>query len=124
MNNAIIKIKDAIVSYREDIALQDVSLEVKKGEFIGIIGPNGAGKTTLLTVINGMGKLVKGEAIVLGLAVNQRNGTKLRRRIGYVAQAEDFDPRLPINVRETVMCGSYGRLGLLNRPGKADRERV
>ncbi len=124
MNNAVIKIKDAIVSYREDIALQDVSLEVKKGEFIGIIGPNGAGKTTLLTVINGMGKLVKGEAIVLGLPVNQRNGTKLRRRIGYVAQAEDFDPRLPINVRETVMSGSYGRLGLLHRPGKADWERV
>jgi len=124
LNNTVIKIKDAIVSYREDIALQDVSLEVKKGEFIGIIGPNGAGKTTLLTVINGMGKLVKGEARVLGLPVNQRNGTKLRRRIGYVAQAEDFDPRLPINVRETVMSGSYGRLGLLHRPGKADWERV
>ena len=41
-----------------------------------------------------------------------------------MAQAEDFDPRLPINVRETVMCGSYGRLGLLHRPGKADWERV
>lgn len=124
MNNTVIKIKDAVVSYREDVALQGVSLEVKKGEFIGIIGPNGAGKTTLLTVINGMGNLVSGQASVLGLSVNQRNGTKLRRKIGYVAQAENFDPRLPINVRETVMSGSYGRLGPLHRPGKADWERV
>jgi len=59
MDNTVIKIQDAVVSYREDVALQGVSLEVNKGEFIGIIGPNGAGKTTLLTVINGLGKLVQ-----------------------------------------------------------------
>jgi ABC-type Mn2+/Zn2+ transport system ATPase subunit len=62
MDSTVIKIQDAVVSYREDVALQSVSLEVKEGEFIGIIGPNGAGKTTLLTVINGLGKLVHGKA--------------------------------------------------------------
>jgi ABC-type Mn2+/Zn2+ transport system ATPase subunit len=66
MNDVIISIKDAVVSYREDVALQGVSIEVRRGEFIGIIGPNGAGKTTLLTVINGLGKLVHGQARVLG----------------------------------------------------------
>ncbi|MCK4387832.1 MAG: metal ABC transporter ATP-binding protein [Dehalococcoidia bacterium] len=116
MDNVVISIKDAVVSYREDVALQGVSLEVRRGEFIGIIGPNGAGKTTLLTVINGLGKLVQGQALVLGLSVSERNGIKLRRRIGYVAQVENIDPRLPINVRETVMVGCYGRLGLLHRP--------
>jgi len=104
--------------------LQGVSLEVRKGEFIGIIGPNGAGKTTLLTVINGLGKLVRGQAVVLGLPVNGRNGIKLRKRIGYVAQVENIDPRLPINVRETVMVGCYGRLGLLHRPTQAQWEDV
>ena len=69
MDNTVIKIQDAVVSYREDVALQGVSLEVRKGEFIGIIGPNGAGKTTLLTVINGLGKLVHGKAWVLGLSL-------------------------------------------------------
>ncbi|GAI16183.1 unnamed protein product, partial [marine sediment metagenome] len=103
MDNMVISIKDAVVSYREDVALQGVSLKVRKGEFIGIIGPNGAGKTTLLTVINGLGKLVQGQALVLGLPVNERSGIKLRKRIGYVAQVENIDPRLPINVRETVM---------------------
>lgn len=124
MDNVVISIKDAVVSYREDVALQGVSLEVRRGEFIGIIGPNGAGKTTLLTVINGLGKLVQGQALVLGLSVNERNGIKLRRRIGYVAQVENIDPRLPINVRETVMVGCYGRLGLLHRPTWAQWESV
>jgi len=124
MDNTVIRIQDAVVSYREDVALQGLSLEVKKGEFIGVIGPNGAGKTTLLTVINGLGKLVHGQAWVLGLPVNGRNGIRLRRRIGYVAQVENIDPRLPINVRETVMVGRYGRLGLFRRPTRAQWEGV
>jgi len=124
MDNTVIKIQDAVVSYREDVALQGVSLEVRKGEFIGIIGPNGAGKTTLLTVINGLGKLVHGQAWVLGSRLNGRNSINLRKRIGYVAQVENIDPRLPINVRETVMVGCYGRLGLFHRPTRAQWETV
>ena len=124
MDNTVIEIQDAVVSYREDVALQGVSLEVKKGEFIGIIGPNGAGKTTLLTVINGLGKLVHGQVRVLGSRLNGRKGSSLRKRIGYVAQIENIDPRLPISVRETVMVGCYGRLGLFHRPARAERETV
>ena len=122
MDDTVISIKDAVVSYREDVALQGVSLEVRRGEFIGIIGPNGAGKTTLLTVINGLGKLLHGQASVLGMPANKKNGINLRKHIGYVAQVENVDPRLPINVRETVMVGCYGRLGLLHRPTKAEKE--
>ena len=124
MDNTVIEIQDAVVSYREDVALQGVSLEVKKGEFIGIIGPNGAGKTTLLTVINGLGKLVHGQVRVLGSRLNGRKGSSLRKRIGYVAQIENIDPRLPISVRETVMVGCYGRLGLFHRPARAQWEIV
>ncbi len=124
MDNAVIKLEDAVVSYREDVALHGVSLEVKKGEFIGIIGPNGAGKTTLLTVINGLGRLVHGQAWVLGSRLNGRSSTDLRKRIGYVAQVENIDPRLPISVRETVMVGCYGRLGLFHRPTRAQWETV
>jgi ABC-type Mn2+/Zn2+ transport system ATPase subunit len=124
MDNTVIKIQDAVVSYREDVALQGVSVEVKKGEFIGIIGPNGAGKTTLLTVINGLGRLVHGQAWVLGSPLNGSSCINLRKRIGYVAQVERIDPRLPISVGETVMVGCYGRLGLFHRPTRTQWERV
>jgi ABC-type Mn2+/Zn2+ transport system ATPase subunit len=124
VDDIVITLKDAVVSYREDVALQGVSLDVRKGEFIGVIGPNGAGKTTLLTVLNCLAKLVHGQAWVLGMAVTWRNAIKLRKRIGYVAQVENIDPRLPINVMETVMTGCYGRLGFFHRPSKAQRENV
>jgi ABC-type Mn2+/Zn2+ transport system ATPase subunit len=56
------------------------------------------------------------------MSVNGRNGIGLRKRIGYVAQVGNIDPRLPITVRETVMVGCYGRLGLLRRPTGAQWE--
>ena len=123
-NNTIVKIENAVVSYREDVALRDVSLEVKRGEFLGIIGPNGAGKTTLLTLINGLGKLLEGHVRVLGNSINRGSVNGVRKRIGYVSQLHNIDPRMPINVHEVVMVGRYGKLGLFRRPNKKDHDIV
>jgi len=123
-NHTIINIENAVVSYREDIALRGVSLKVMSGEFVGIVGPNGAGKTTLLTIVNGLGKLLRGHVSVLGHHISPGNGHSLRKRVGYVPQVERIDPRMPINVREVVMIGRYGLLGLRGRPGRHDWEVV
>jgi len=120
MGATVINIENAAVSYREDVALRGVSLEVKAGEFVGIIGPNGAGKTTLLTIVNGLGKLLSGRVWVLGHYLTAGNGHSLRKRVGYVAQVQDIDSRMPMNVREVVMIGRYGLLGLFRRPGRHD----
>ncbi len=116
----MIEIKDAVVSYREDIALRGVSLKVNLGEFVGVVGPNGAGKTTLLTIVNGLGKLLSGQAWVLGHHLKQSNGHSLRKKVGYMPQVQNIDPRMPMSVREVVMLGRYGRLGLLRRPKASD----
>ena len=120
MHNNVINIKNAVVSYREDIALRGVSLEVKSGEFVGIVGPNGAGKTTLLTIVNGLGRLLQGQVWVLGHHITPGNGHFLRKKVGYVPQVENIDPKMPMNVREVVMIGRYGLLGLFRRPSKND----
>jgi len=124
MNNTAIDIENAVVSYREDIALRGVSLEVKAGEFVGIVGPNGAGKTTMLTVVNGLGKLLHGQVCVMGHHVTPGNGHCLRKKVGYVAQVQNIDPRMPMSVRDVVMIGRYGLLGLLRRPHSYDWKMV
>ncbi len=123
-NSYSIDINNAVVSFREDIALRGVYLKVKHGEFIGVVGPNGAGKTTLLTIVNGMGKLLHGRVVVLSQNLTSGNGHSLRKKVGYVAQAETIDPRMPMIVREVAMIGRYGRLGLFKKPGKTDWEIV
>lgn len=123
MDNAVIEIKDASVAYRENVALAGITLTVFPGEFIGIIGPNGAGKTTLLTLVNGLAKAVNGSVTVFGRDVKMQDAHALRRRVGYVSQAADIDPRTPMSVRDVVMTGRAG-LGLLRRPGKNDAELI
>lgn len=120
MDTTIIDIENAVVSYREDIALRGVSLRVKAGEFVGIVGANGAGKTTLLTIVNGLGKLLQGRVSVLGHYLTAGNGHSLRKKVGYVPQVQNIDPRMPMSVREVVMIGRYGVLGLFRRPQKRD----
>lgn len=124
MDSAVINIENAVVSYREDIALRGISFKANPGEFIGIVGPNGAGKTTLLTIVNGLGKLLKGRVSVLGHCLTAGKANSLRKRVGYVPQVENIDPRMPMSVREVVMIGRCGLLGLLRRPSRHDWEIV
>jgi ABC-type cobalamin/Fe3+-siderophores transport system ATPase subunit len=60
----------------------------------------------------------------LGNYLTPSNSHSLRKKVGYVPQVENIDPRMPMNVREVVMIGRYGLLGLLRRPGKHDWEIV
>jgi len=85
MGETVIDIENAVVSYREDVALRGVSLKVQSGEFVGIIGPNGAGKTTMLTIVNGLGKLLSGRVKVLGHYLTAGNGHSLRKKVGYLS---------------------------------------
>jgi ABC-type Mn2+/Zn2+ transport system ATPase subunit len=124
MDSAVINIENAVVSYREDIALRGISFKARPREFIGIVGPNGAGKTTLLTIVNGLARLLKGRVSVLGYCLTVGKGNSLRKRVGYVPQIENIDPRMPMSVREVVMIGRCGLLGLLRRPGQHDWEIV
>lgn len=120
MPNPVIQIENAVVSYHESVALRGVSLTVSQSEFVAVIGPNGAGKTTLLTIVNGLARLLKGRVQVLGQQVNGRGRHELRKQVGYVAQVETIDLRMPVLVREVVMLGRYGLLGLFRRPARHD----
>jgi ABC-2 type transport system ATP-binding protein len=64
-------------------ALNDVSLEVQRGEIFGFLGPNGAGKTTMIRTLLGFLHASSGSATVLGLDI-VRDSVDLRRRVGYL----------------------------------------
>jgi len=116
-----VQLRDISVSYYEHIALRGVTLDLHRGDFAAIVGPNGAGKTTLLTVINGLGDIRSGTARILDTPLDRRTVRGLRRRIGYVPQHLNVDPRAPMSCREAVMLGRVGRAGLLRRLTDADR---
>lgn len=71
------------------IALRDVSLRIRRGEFISIMGENGAGKTTLVKHFNGLLKPAKGRVTIDGFDAKEQSVAELARKVGLVFQNPD-----------------------------------
>jgi len=119
MSREIVKLEDVWACYNGVPVLESIDLSILSDDFLGIIGPNGGGKTTLLKVILGLIKPVRGRVLISG-----RPPQKSRRMLGYVPQHSAFDHDFPISVREVVLMGRYGKVHLLRRYGREDRDAV
>ncbi|MBA1146289.1 ABC transporter ATP-binding protein [Ectothiorhodospiraceae bacterium WFHF3C12] len=104
MTDSLIHLHGVTAGYESVPVIEDVSLEMPSGEFLGLVGPNGGGKSTLLRVVLGLLEPWAGEVSVLG-----RTPTRARRDIGYVPQYAMFSRRFPISVRDVVRTGRLGR---------------
>ena len=78
------------------LAVDDVSLEVGKGEFMCIVGGSGSGKTTLLRLANRLIDADAGEIRIEGEDVREADPVSLRRRIGYVFQSGGLFPHMSV----------------------------
>jgi len=72
-------------------AVDNVTLEVARGQVFGLLGPNGAGKTTLVKVLLGLARKSEGEAELLGAPVGD---PFVRRRVGYLPEGHRLPPYL------------------------------
>jgi manganese/zinc/iron transport system ATP- binding protein len=117
VENPIVELHDLTVSYQKKPVLWDIDLTLPAGAIIGIIGPNGAGKSTLIKAIMGLLELSSGYVKLFDKELDQ-----VRSKVSYVPQKESVDWDFPASVLDVVMMGRYGKLGLFNRPRKADRE--
>ena len=104
----ILEIKKISKEYGDMIAVNDIDLEINKGEIFGILGPNGAGKSTLIGMICGLIKRTSGEIIY------EEKETKIRKfkeNIGIVPQ--DFALYWDLTAEENIefFCSLYGFRG-------------
>ena len=64
--NTIIKIEHLSKAFGEKVVLDDINLDIRRGEFITLLGPSGCGKTTLLRIISGFVQPDDGEVVFMG----------------------------------------------------------
>jgi ABC-type Mn2+/Zn2+ transport system ATPase subunit len=114
-----LEIRDLEAGYGREPTLTGVSLQLPAGSITAVVGPNGSGKSTLLKAILGLTPDVRGEIRVDGVSVD-----RARDRIAHVPQREVVDWGFPITAADVVMMGRYPRLGVIRRPGAADRRQV
>ena len=87
--------------YDENPLLENVSMEIGKGECIAIFGPNGGGKTTLLKLFMGFLKPSSGSLLINGMPPQ-----KSRKHMGYVPQISHLDRQFPITALDVVKMGA------------------
>ncbi|MDP2587428.1 MAG: ABC transporter ATP-binding protein [bacterium] len=95
-------------------ALDQVSLEITRGEVFGLLGPNGAGKTTLINIIAGLSKATSGSISVLGMDV-VKDYREVRRAIGLVQQEINADYFFSVREIVAIQAGYFG----IKNPGPA-----
>lgn len=115
--NPSITIRDLTVTYTDRPVLWDIDLDFPQAELCAVVGPNGAGKSTLFKAVLNLVAPVSGTIKILGQPIPQGLS-----QLGYVPQRSAVDWDFPIDVFETVLMGTYGRLGWFHRPKKAEIE--
>src|SRR5699024_9954098 len=95
--NTMLKIRNLTKVFGgKNKAVDNISLDVKEGEFIAFIGTSGSGKTTALRMINRMIEPTSGTIEINGKDVTHMNPVELRRSIGYVIQQIGILPHMTI----------------------------
>ena len=110
MKKVAVSLEKVSFSFNQTPVLEDVTLNINYGDFIGVIGPNGGGKTTLLKLITSLIEPDKGQVHVLG-----KNPKDIRAKIGYVPQSSNIDKNFPISLLELVLLGCLSKTSLLGR---------
>jgi zinc transport system ATP-binding protein len=104
MTNPVITLENVSFAYDGVPVLEDVSLSIADGEFMGLVGPNGGGKSTLLRIVLGLLPPASGRVRVLG-----EPPARARQALGYVPQFAAFRRDFPATVEETVLLGRLGK---------------
>jgi len=115
----VVRFADATLAYRERTVWRELTVDFAAGSFVAILGPNGSGKTSLLRAVLGLTPLSAGTVQVLGATPRRGNPA-----IGYVPQAQAFDPDLPLRGRDLVRLGLDGHRWGVGRPSADAQARV
>ena len=113
---ALIRLNNATVSYEGDLAAENVSFSVEKGDYLVILGENGSGKSTVMNAMLGLVKLKSGEVI-------HSDGLK-KTGVGYLPQQTRIQRDFPASVEEVVQSGVVNRLGRRLFPGREEKQRA
>ncbi len=90
MRETVLSVRNLTKKYGNKVALNNISIDINRGEIVGLLGHNGAGKTTLIKSITGLLKCDDGKIIILGENANT-NYSKLIGRVGLLIEPAFYD---------------------------------
>ncbi len=128
VDRPVLRVEDLSIGFDGVTVVNSVSLDVRRGEVVGMVGANGSGKTTLLRTVAGLLTAESGEVRIDGLLAAQSRSSSVKVEISNSERARKmaYMPQLaeshPFTTLETVLMGRYPHLGRFELEGSADRE--
>jgi gliding motility-associated transport system ATP-binding protein len=115
----LIEVDHLTKSYGKNVAVNDISFTVSKGEILGFLGPNGAGKTTTMRILTGYLPATTGSARIAGYDVFEQS-MEVRRRIGYLPESPPLYPEMNVQAYLEFVARIKGVAGA-DIPNRVDR---
>ena len=110
---ALLKCENVTLGYETGIVIENLNFEVGEGNYLCIVGENGSGKSTLMKSLLGLLSPVSGK-------IEFGDGLK-KNEIGYLPQQTQVQRDFPASVREIVLSGCQGRMGIRPFYNKEDK---
>lgn len=107
MDDVVISTEGLVKRFKNVVALDHVTLQIRRGEVFGLLGPNGAGKTTLIRILTCLFAPTEGKAEVLGYDVTE-SPEEIRRRIALLPQEAETYENLTTWENIAYYAGMYG----------------
>ncbi len=105
---SVVVAQHLVKKYGEFTAVDDISLEVQKGECFGFLGPNGAGKTSTMKMMYAVSPITAGQLFILGLDV-KAHPREVKRRLGVAPQEYNLDPDFSV-LENLLVYARYFRI--------------
>lgn len=121
-NPPVLQIRSLCARYGDIKALEDISLNIRQGEIVGVIGPNGAGKSTLIKVLSGVLSASSGDVLINQKDIKTYSPSQRARVLAVVPQAHQLGGAF--SVEQTVSLGRTAYLGFLGKPAREDLEKT
>ncbi len=115
----MIEVKHLTKSYRDLVAVDDLTFRVEKGEILGFLGPNGAGKSTTMRILTGFLPPTSGTASVAGHDVFEEP-LEVKRRVGYLPEIPPVYPEMSVRAYLSFVAEIKGVPGKI-RKGEVER---
>jgi ABC-2 type transport system ATP-binding protein len=106
-NTVAVETRDLVKRFGDFVAVDQVSLEVRRGEIFGFLGPNGAGKSTTIRILCGLLEPTSGRGTVAGFDV-RTEPEQIKRSIGYMSQKFSLYDDLTVEENIDFFSGIYG----------------
>jgi ABC-2 type transport system ATP-binding protein len=124
MTEAIVSVNHFRKTYASNVAVDDLSFDVQKGEIFGLLGPNGSGKTSTLETLEGIRMPDGGKARVLGVDPSKQQKV-LMNRVGIQLQTSALPGNMTVREAMAFFCAYHNvkpRQDLVDRLGLSEKE--